>query len=40
MIMFQDERAYKIKIAAIEKLIAAANGTTQNYLNKWRNNVK
>lgn len=40
MIMFQDQRAYKIKISAINKLIAAAEGTTKNYFNKWRDNVK
>ncbi len=38
--MFQDERAYRIKIAAINKLIAASRGTTQNYFNIWRENVK
>lgn len=40
MIMFQDQRAYKIKISAINKLIAAAEGTTKNYFNKWRDNAK
>jgi hypothetical protein len=36
MIIFQDERAYRIKIAAINKLIEASRGTTQNYFNSWR----
>lgn len=35
-IIFQDERAYRIKIAAIDKLILATRGTTQNYFVKWR----
>jgi ubiquitin-protein ligase len=39
-IIFQDERAYRIKISAIEKLIKASQGTTQNYLIKWRDNVR
>lgn len=39
-IIFQDERAYKIKISAINKLIAASQGTTQNYFNIWRENIK
>ena len=40
MIIFQDQRVYKIKINAINKLIAAAQGTTQNYFDKWRDNVR
>ena len=40
LIIFQDQRAYTIKVNAINKLIAAANGTTQNYFNKWRDAVK
>lgn len=40
LIMFQDERAYKLKIAAIDKIILATRGTTQNYFNTWRSNVR
>lgn len=39
-IMFQDERAYNIKISAINKLIKAAEGTTFNYFTRWRDNIK
>lgn len=40
MIIFQDQRAYKVKINAINKLILAAQGTTQNYFSKWRDNAR
>jgi hypothetical protein len=40
MIIFQDERAYRIKIAAINKLIEASRGTTQNYFTIWRENAR
>jgi hypothetical protein len=40
MIVFQDQRAYKIKTNAINKLILAAQGTTANYFNKWRDAVR
>lgn len=39
-IIFQDERAYKIKIAAINKLIEASRGTAQNYFTIWRENTR
>jgi hypothetical protein len=40
MIIFQDQREYEVKIRAINKLIASAQGTSQNYFDKWRSNVK
>ena len=40
MIVFQDERAYQIKVSAINKLIMASRGTTQNYFNMWRANIR
>ncbi len=40
MIIFQDQRAYTIKIKAINKLIAAAQGTTLNYFRLWQSNAR
>ncbi len=40
MIIFQDQRAYNVKIKAINKLILASQGTVFNFFNAWRSNVK
>lgn len=39
-IVFQDQRAYTIKVNAINRLIAASQGTVCNFFNVWRGNVK
>ncbi len=40
MIVFQDQRAYKVKINAINRLIEATNNTQKGYFDKWRSIVK
>ncbi len=40
MIVFQDQRAYKVKINAINRLIEATNNTQKGYFDKWRSTVK
>ncbi len=40
MVVFQDQRAYKVKISAINRLIEATNGTQKGYFDKWRSIVK
>ena len=40
MIIFQDQRAYTIKVNAINRLIAASQGTLGNFFNVWRSNTK
>lgn len=40
MIVFQDQRAYKVKISAINRLIEATNGTQKGYFDKWRSIVR
>lgn len=40
MIIFQDQRAYTVKVTAINRLIAASQGTVGNFFNTWRSNVK
>ena len=39
-IIFQDQRAYTIKVNAINRLIAASQGTLGNFFNVWRSNTK
>lgn len=40
MIIFQDQRAYTVKVNAINKLILASKGTVSNYFGVWRSNVR
>jgi predicted transcriptional regulator len=39
LIIFQDQRAYTIKINAINKMIEATKGTVRNFFGAWRSNV-
>jgi len=39
-IIFQDQREYTIKVNAINRLIAASQGTLGNFFNVWRSNTK
>lgn len=40
MIIFQDQRAYTIKVTAINRLIAASQGTLGGFFKIWRSNAK